>query len=114
MSTKQELMTPELAASIREYEIELSKWGSEQAAQGRGVVYAILAAAPLWAVSYFCAAERFSQTSNEQSWFTALTVVSFGAAFALTAAAIIVGIVRITTQKPIQRFRISKNVTFED
>lgn len=102
----QELITPELAAKIQQYDVELQKWGQLRDTQGRGIVYALCLAPFAWAVSFWAAGH--TGEVNLGTWFAAVAIFSFVAGLALTGGALIVGVTRICTDKPIRDFKLIK------
>lgn len=99
----QDVITPELAKQIRQYQDSLEKWRAEDHAAGRGAGFLAAVAGFLWAASFLAAS--FTGVVNQPTWFLMFGVVSFGGAAICTAAAVGTTVVRTFSPPPIQPWR---------
>lgn len=97
---RQEVMTPEMANAVREYERTFEMWNVERRSEVRTVMLCVPIAAALYLASFFASAHQ--GPVNQSAWFAIFAVVAFVAATALSIASIVMAVSATKTTKPVR------------
>lgn len=100
LNMAQEVITPELARQIAEYEQSLARWESLRRAETKSALYFAMLAVPLWVISFVTSA--LDGPLNRTQWFAVFTVCTFLGALGTSIAAMVVGGVLFGDEKPVR------------
>lgn len=112
MEQKQEVITPDQARYMRQYEEQLQRWGRNQKAEKSGASLLAAIAAPLWVISYF--ASGALGAVNQPMWFVAFALVTFVGALGCSVTAIVFWVTRTMTIKPVREAHVPTQREFEE